>query len=78
MRPPYCTVVQRLPAFVRPKAEHYGHVIALDERGRVALDLQGPDGSYPTNTGALETDRFLYVSSLTAPALGRLALPAGR
>jgi sugar lactone lactonase YvrE len=65
-------VVQRLPSFLRPEAERYGHLIALDESGRVQMDLQDPSGSYPMTTGAAETDEFLYVSSLMAPGLGRL------
>ena len=37
-------MVQRLPAAVRPSAGNYGHVVAIDETGRVVIDLQDPAG----------------------------------
>jgi len=65
-------VVQRMPAFLRPKAIAYGHVIAVDDNGKVALDLQDPDGTYPINTSVTKTDSHLYIGSLVAPVLGRI------
>jgi hypothetical protein len=65
-------VVQRLPAFARPKAVPYGHLVAVDADGRVVADLQDPQGAYPINTSATETDAHLYVGSLVAPVLARL------
>ena len=67
------SVVHRFPAFTRPKAEHYGHVIAIDAEGQVLLSLQDPLGSYHTNTGALEVGNWLYISSLHADNLGRIS-----
>ena len=67
-------VVQRLPAFMRPKSQEYGHVIKLSENGQVLQSLQDPSGSYPLTTGVLETSDFLYISSLTADKLARKAL----
>ncbi|MEM7361071.1 MAG: SMP-30/gluconolactonase/LRE family protein [Pseudomonadota bacterium] len=64
-------MVQRLPAFMRPQVEAYGHVLAIDETGEVLVDYQDPKGAYPATTGAWETDDFLYVSSLTAPIMAR-------
>ena len=64
-------VVQRLPTFIRPKATAYGHVIAINDAGEVVVDLQDPQGKYPINTGAFETEEFLYVGSLMADKLGR-------
>ncbi len=66
-------VVQRLPAFMRPKAANYGHVIALNEKAEVVEDLQDPAGGYPINTSAVETEDYLYLGSLAAPGIGRLA-----
>lgn len=66
-------VVQRLPAFLRPQATAYGHVLAVDGNGRVVIDLQDPQGRYPVTTGALETDEWLYISSLHADSLARIA-----
>lgn len=66
-------VIQRFPAFMRPAAQHYGHVIAIDAQGQVLHSLQDPEGNYHTNTGALEVGDWLYVSSLHADNLGRIS-----
>jgi sugar lactone lactonase YvrE len=65
-------VVQRLPAAIRPKPKRYGHVFAMDGEGRVLIDLQDPGGRFWLTTGAVETDDWLYVTSLGMPRLGRL------
>ncbi len=65
-------MVHRLPAFLRPKAIYYGHIIALDRQGRVTMDLQDPAGIYPMNTSVTETSDFLYIGSLVAPEMRRL------
>lgn len=65
-------VVQRMPAFLRPQATAYGHIIAIDEAGLVVEDLQDPAGGYPINTSVTETNNFLYIGSLVAPVLGRI------
>jgi sugar lactone lactonase YvrE len=65
-------VVQRMPAFFRPKAIMYGHIIAIDAQGKVLIDLQDPDGGYPMNTSVTETDDYIYIGSLIAPELGRI------
>jgi sugar lactone lactonase YvrE len=65
-------IIQRMPAFMRPQAVAYGHIIAIDDNGKVVVDLQDPDGSYPINTSATETKEYLYIGSLVAPVLGRI------
>jgi hypothetical protein len=65
-------VIQRMPAFLRPKAVAYGHIIAIDGDGKVLEDLQDPNGSYPINTSVTETEDYLYIGSLVTPVLGRL------
>lgn len=65
-------MVERLPAFLRPGARHYGHVLAISGEGEVLANLQDPDAAYPLTTGVYETDDFLYVSSLIAPHLARV------
>ena len=62
-------VVQRLPAFMRPQAQHFGHVVAIDDSGNVVHNLQDPLGMYGQTTGALEVGGKLYVSSLHETAL---------
>lgn len=63
-------VIQRLPEFLRPKAEHYGHVIAINDEGSVIFNLQDPLNIYGHTTGALEVGNQLYISSLHETALG--------
>ncbi|GAA5316924.1 MAG: SMP-30/gluconolactonase/LRE family protein [Candidatus Pelagadaptatus aseana] len=65
-------VVQRLPAWVRPKAKLYGHVLAIDGSGRIVQNLQDPEAHYPLTTGASEDDQYLYISSLVAGELARI------
>jgi len=65
-------VIQRMPAFLRPKAVAYGHIIAINRDGKVILDLQDPDGKYPINTSVTETKEYLYLGSLVTPVLGRI------
>ena len=65
-------VIQRMPAFLRPKAVAYGHIIAIDGNGKVLEDLQDPNGRYPINSSVTEAEDYLYIGSLVAPFLGRL------
>jgi sugar lactone lactonase YvrE len=70
-KPFWRKVVQRMPEFMRPKVVAYGHVLAINGEGEVLQSLQDPNGKYPATTGAWETAKHLYVSSLTAPVLAR-------
>jgi len=72
-KPDWRKLIQRLPEFMRPKVKSYGHVLALNGDGQVVLNLQDPAGGYPLITAAVEGSAFLYLGSLTAPTLGRLA-----
>lgn len=63
-------LIQRLPEFLRPKAQHYGHVVAINDAGEVVFNLQDPLGIYSHTTGALEVGDKLYISSLHETALG--------
>ena len=62
----------RLPKSLQLKAEAYSHVFAMDAEGNVITSLQDPNGQHHTNTGALETDDWLYISSLHADNLARI------
>jgi sugar lactone lactonase YvrE len=64
-------VVQRLPKFLQPKAKHFGHIVAINDKGEVIHNLQDPLGMYGHTTGALEVGKHLYVSSLLDTALGK-------
>jgi len=65
-------VIQRLPAFIRPKAKSYGHIIAIDDQGKVVYNLQDPSKKYGYNTGALIHNDTLYISSLHEKSLAKL------
>lgn len=65
-------IVQRFPPFMRPQAVPYSHVFAMNGDGDVLISLQDPEGQHHTNTGALETDNWLYISSLHADNLARI------
>lgn len=71
-RPALRKMVQRLPAFVRPAPVSYGHVIAVNDSGRVLTSLQDPEGAYPMLTSALEVPGWLYLGSLSAPRAARV------
>ena len=67
-------VVQRLPAFMRPKPLRYGLVVRIDEEGNVLETIQDPSGAYALTTGLIESkDGTRYISSLTEPDIGVLA-----
>jgi len=65
-------IIQRLPAFIRPKAKPYGHVIAINDQGEVVYNLQDPSKKYGYNTGALIHNDTLYISSLHEKSLAKL------
>ena len=63
-RPWLRKVVQRLPAFLRPRAVPSSHVVAFDGDGQILMNLQDPEARFPTLTGVLETRRSLYLTTL--------------
>ena len=65
-------VIQRLPAFVRPKAEPFSHVIAVNGDGDVLMNLHDPSARFPTLTGVLETRDSLYLTTLFGDQLPRI------
>lgn len=68
-------IMMRLPAFLRPSAESYGFVFAIDFNGNFIAQYQDPSASYPLTTGATEIgDGWLYISSLGSTWLGRKSL----
>jgi sugar lactone lactonase YvrE len=69
-RPFVRTILLRLPRFLLPVGDPYGHVFAFDEAGRVTEDWQDPSGAYPETTGATETANRIYIHSLHAPTIG--------
>ena len=57
-------VIQRLPAFIRPKIQPSSHLIGIDGDGLVLMNLQGGAARFPAITGAFETRDHLYLSTL--------------
>lgn len=71
-RPFLRKVVQRLPQFLRPKAEPSSHVIAFNGDGEVLMNLHDSRARYPTLTGVIETRRSLYLTTLFGATLPRV------
>ena len=65
-------IIQRLPAAVRPKAEPFLHVIAINGDGDVLMNLHDPAARFPTLTGVLETRDSLYLTTLFGHRLPRV------
>ena len=61
----------RLPPALRPKAQHYGHIVQLDSKGKVLRSFQDPKGGYHDATGAIVYDGYMYVTSLHETDLAR-------
>lgn len=71
-RPFVRKIVQRLPAFLRPRAVPSSHVIAFNDDGEILMNLHDADARFPTLTGVLETNRALYLTTLFGKQLPRL------
>lgn len=71
-RPSVRKIVQRLPAFLRPKAVPSSHVIAFNSDGEILMNLHDADARFPTLTGVLETNGTLYLTTLFGKQLPRL------
>lgn len=68
-------LVARLPQFLRPQPVRHGYVVALDLDGHVIETLQyAGDDAYAPITTATEAGDWLYLGSLTEPAIARLRL----
>ncbi len=74
-RPFVRKIIQRIPAAIRPKPVHYGHVIAIDDSGRVVANLQDPAGGFEMLTSAREVRGWLFLGSLSEPRAARLRWP---
>ncbi len=71
-KPFWRKVIIRLPEFMKPKPQDYGMVIGISSDGEVLQNLQSPSGRLYATTGLVETDDYLYVTSLTAPFLAKV------
>jgi sugar lactone lactonase YvrE len=74
-RPRIRSLIHRLPPGLQPKVSPHGFVVAFDETGAVVANFQDPSGRVATTTSAVSHGRFLFVGSLTSPALAVMALP---
>lgn len=68
-------VLAKLPEELHPAPAHAGFVLALSEQGEVVANLQhdSPD-AYAPITSADAWGEYLYLGSLSAPAMGRIRL----
>jgi len=65
-------IIRRLPAILRPAAEPYSHVIAINGDGEVLMNLRDPAARYPSLTGVFETDKTLYLTTLFGNQLPKI------
>lgn len=65
-------MVQRLPAFFRPKAKPSSHVISISGDGDVLMNLQDTAATVPAMTGVYESKDTLWLTSLFGNRLARL------
>ncbi len=66
-------IMQRLPATMRPRAVPSTHLIAIDGDGNVLMNLQDSAARFPAITGAFETKRNLYLTSLFGNRLAKVS-----
>jgi len=62
-------IVQRLPAWARPKAVPSSHVIAISGDGQLLLSLQDSSATIPALTGGCATRYALWLSALFSDRL---------
>jgi len=68
-------IVWRLPPALHPKPERYSFVLGLDTAGTVTHNLQDPSGGYAPITSVERHGDWLYLGSLSEPAIGRIRVP---
>ena len=65
-----------LPAALQPKAAHEGHILAVDDQGRIVADLiDEADSAYAPITSVEQVGDTLILGSLERAAIGGLAAP---
>jgi len=67
-------VSQRLPQFLQPQPERYGHLINISAQGQVLLSLQETSKEFGFITGAVDVDGELILSSLLETSIGVMPL----
>jgi strictosidine synthase len=67
-------LVGALPEALQPQPVRYGFVVGFDGSGRLIRNLHDPAGGYAPVTGVREHDGWLYLGSLTEPAIARVRL----
>ena len=77
-RPFVRKVIMRIPAFLRPQAARYSHVLALDADARVTQNLQDPGAVYAPITNVREHAGQLYFGSIEEMGFGRYTMTTGK
>lgn len=65
-------LVQRLPAGLRPNAQPFSHVVAINGNGDILMNMHDPDMRFAMLTGVLETRDALYLTTLSGNQLARI------
>lgn len=65
-------MLQRLPSSMRPSAQPFSHVVAINGDGEVLMNMHDPAARFPTLTGVVETRNTLYLTTLFGNQLPRI------
>ncbi len=76
-RPALRRMLLRLPGWMRPGPERYGHVLGVDRDGVIVHSLQDPTGDVAHVASAREHGENLYLGTYRDPALRVVPRPEG-
>lgn len=76
-RPALRRVLLRLPGWMRPGPERYGHVIGVTRDGTIVHSLQDPTGDVAHVASAREHEGHLYLGTYRDPSLRVVPRPEG-
>lgn len=69
-------VVHKIPGFLQPKPAHHAFVLGVSPEGEVLYNLQdSAKSAFAPVTSVRRYGQYLYLGSLTQPAIGRVAMP---
>lgn len=74
-RPSIRRLLLRLPSWMRPGPERYGHVLGVDDAGTLVHSLQDPTGDVAHVASAREHGGRLYLGTYRDPALRVVPVP---
>ncbi|UCE41506.1 MAG: SMP-30/gluconolactonase/LRE family protein [Candidatus Aminicenantes bacterium] len=71
-------LMMRVPLIKPPVALRDSLILGLDKAGRVASNLQDPEGNFAQITNVTEFNGMLYLGSISESSIGRIPVPKSR